>query len=185
MRRALVTRLIRVALAAALTIAFADRAVAGPILMSNLTVQVGEDADLGLVADFTGGLQTQPFDVFFDGYQLSLEENGNFIDPFAPPIVVIDPLFSPFSPVFRLAAGNSLADDTLLFRIGGLRAGVTYTASIAFFQLEMDGSFPELVPETFEFTPGSPAPVPEPSTLILTGFGIAALLRKRLTKRGA
>jgi hypothetical protein len=176
MPKTLVTRLIRVALAAAFTIAFADRLVAAPILLSHLQIHVGEDDELGLVADITGGLDAQAFDVFFDGYQVLLEEDGTSIDPFVPPIVFVD---SPFYSLFSLPAGASLPDDTLLFRIGGLTAGTRYTGSIALFQFEMDGSIPALDPQAFEFT--APAPVPEPGTLVLTGLGAAALLRRRRT----
>jgi hypothetical protein len=174
MPKTLVTRLIRVALAAAFTFGLVDRAVAAPILLSNLQVHLGEDDELGLVADITAGLEAQANDVFFDGYQVILEQDGTSIDPYAPPIVFID---SPFYSRFSLPAGDSLPDDTLLFRIGGLTAGATYTGSIALFQFEIDGSIPALDPQAFEFTA---APVPEPGTLALTGLGAAALLRRRL-----
>ncbi len=185
MRKTLVTRLIRVALAAAFTIAFADRAVAAPIL-SELHVYLTEDDEFGLMANITGGVEVQPGDLFFDGYQVLLNEDGQSIDPYAAPMQFSD---SPFmSLVFSSLSGepvNSLPDDTLLFQISGLTAGAMYTGSIGAFQFDVnDNSFPN-VWRTFEFTASlEPAPVPEPSTLILTGFGMAALLRKRLRKRG-
>jgi hypothetical protein len=83
-----------------------------------------------------------------------------------------------FSLPFSLPDGGILPDDTLLFRITCLMAGATYTGSFALFQFGQDD--PLLVQE-FDFTSASgPAPVPEPSTLILTSIGLVGMLRKRL-----
>jgi len=177
MPKALVTRLIRVALAAALTIAFADRAAASSILLSNLQIEFDES---GLVASISAGLQAQSddgSDVFLDSLAVSLFQDGEAIpDLFSGPTQLdVEPFFAL---PFNLPDGGILPDATLLFRITGLIAGASYTGSFALSQFGQDAP---LVSQDLAFTAN--APVPEPSTLILTGFGMAALLRKRL-KRG-
>jgi hypothetical protein len=185
MPKALVTRLIRVALAAALTIAFADRAAASSIVLSNLQIEFDET---GLVASVTAGLLAQSdvvdengdlVDVFLDSLAVSLFQDGEPIpDLFAGPTQLdVEPFFAL---PFNLPDGGILPDTTLLFRLTGLIAGASYTGSFALSQFGQDAP---LVSQDFAFTAN--APVPEPSTLILTGFGMAALLRKRLLKRGA
>jgi hypothetical protein len=181
MSKYLVAHVIRLALAAAFIIGFADRAVAAPIL-SDLHVYLTEDDEFGLIANITGGVEVQPGDLFFDGYEPFLNEDGRVVDPFAPPIQFND---SPFmSLVFASVLGqpvNSLPEGTVLFQISGLTAGAMYTGSIGVFQFDSP-----VISRTFEFTASAgPAPVPEPTTLVLTGFGMAALLRKRLMKRRA
>ena len=73
MAKDLVTRLLRVVLAAALTLAFAERASASAILLSNLQIDVDES---GLVASFTAGLLAQSDvvgqDVFLDRLAVGL-----------------------------------------------------------------------------------------------------------------
>lgn len=179
MPKHLVIRLIRVALAAAFTIAFADRAAASSIVLSNLQIEFD---DTGLIAGISAGLEAQSgdgSDVFLDSLAVSLFQDGEAVpDLFAGPTQLDDLPF--FSLPLSLPDGGILPDATLLFRITGLIAGATYTGSFALSQFGQDSP---LVSQDFAFT--STAPVPEPSTLILTGFGMAALLRKRLTKRRA
>ena len=84
-----------------------------------------------------------------------------------------------FSLPFNLPDGGILPDGTLLFRITGLIAGATYTGSFALSQFGQDDP---LVFQDFQFASAAgTAPVPEPGTLILTGIGMAGLLRKKLT----
>ena len=71
-------------------------------------------------------------------------------------------------------------------RITGLIAGASYTGSFALFQFGQDAP---LVSQDLAFTANAPGRRRGPSTLaghaqILTGFGMAALLRKRLRERG-
>jgi PEP-CTERM motif len=179
MQKHRLTRLIRLALAAAFTLAFADRAAASSILLSNLDIQFDET---GLIASITAGLEAQSgdgSDVYLDSLAVSLFQDGEAIPDlfFGPTQLDAEPFFAlPFT----LADGGILPDSTLLFRLTGLIAGATYTGSFALSQFGQDDP---LVSQEFEFTAN--APVPEPSTLVLTGFGMAALLRKRLAKRGA
>jgi len=179
MPKHLVAHLIRLALAAAFTIGFADRAAASSILLSNLEIQFD---DTGLIASITAGLEAQSgdgSDVFLDSLAVSLFQDGEAIpDLFFGPTLLDDQPF--FALPFSLPDGGILPDATLLFRITGLIAGASYTGSFALSQFGQDAP---LVSQDFAFTAN--APVPEPSTLILSGFGMAALLRKRLLKRTA
>jgi hypothetical protein len=174
MHKHLVAHVIRLALAAAFTIGLADRAAASSILLSNLEIQFD---DTGLIASISAGLQAQSgdgSDVFLDSLAVSLFQDGEAIpDLFFGPTQLDDQPF--FALPFSLPDGGTLADATLLFRITGLIAGASYTGSFALSQFGQDEP---LVSQDFAFTAN--APVPEPSTLVLTGFGMAALLRKRL-----
>ena len=177
MPKVLISRLIRLALAAAFTIGFADRAAASSILISNLEIQFD---DTGLIASITAGLEAQSgdgSDVFLDSLAVSLFQDGEAVpDLFFGPTQLDDQPF--FALPFSLPDGGILPDATLLFRITGLIAGATYTGSFALSQFGQDEP---LVSQDLAFTAN--APVPEPSTLVLTGFGMAALLRKRLATR--
>jgi hypothetical protein len=179
MPKVLITRLTRLALAAAFTLAFADRAAAASLLLSNLQVEFDET---GLIASVSAGLEAQSddgSDVFLDSLSVSLFQDGEAIpDLFFGPTQLDDLPF--FALPLSLPDGGILPDATLLFRLTGLIAGASYTGSFALSQFGQDDP---LVSQDFAFTAN--APVPEPSTLILTGFGMAALLRKRLMKRGA
>ena len=136
MAKDLVTRLLRVVLAAALTLAFAERASASSILLSNLQIHVD---GASLIASFTAGLQAQSdvvdqngflADVFLDSLSVSLEQNGEPIpDLFVGPTLLDD---APFLALpFNLPHGGILPDDTLLFRITGLVAGAAYSGSFS------------------------------------------------------
>ena len=179
MPRHLVAHVIRFALAAAFTVGFADRAAASSILLSNLEIQFD---DTGLIASITAGLEAQSgdgSDVFLDSLAVSLFQDGEAIpDLFAGPTQLDDLPF--FMLPFSLPDGGILPEGTLLFRLTGLVAGASYAGSFALSQFGQDDP---LVSQDFAFT--ATAPVPEPSTLVLTGFGMAALLRKRLTNRRA
>jgi hypothetical protein len=174
MPKVLITRLTRLALTAAFTLAFADRAAAASLLLSNLQIEFDET---GLIASVSAGLEAQSgdgSDVFLDSLSVSLFQDGEAIpDLFFGPTQLDDLPF--FALPFSLPDGGILPDTTLLFRITGLIAGASYTGSFALSQFGQDAP---LVSQDFAFAAN--APVPEPSTLILTGFGMAALLRKRL-----
>jgi hypothetical protein len=167
-----VTRLLRIALAAVFTLAFAERASASSILLSNLQIEI--DAT-GLIASVTAGLEAQSgdgSDVFLDSLSVSLFEDGLPIDDLFAGPTQLNPL--PFFALpLSLADGGSLADGTLLFQITGLVAGATYTGSFALSQFGQDDP---LVTQNFEFTT---APVPEPASLVLLGSGAVALLVRR------
>src|ERR1700754_136763 len=100
-----VTRLFRVALAAAFTIGLADRAAASSIQLSNLHVDFDES---GLVASVSAGLEAQ-FDGLFDTVRLEV-----FLDQvpdlFAGPTLLDD---SPFYDALFLP-GETLPHDASL-----------------------------------------------------------------------
>jgi len=176
MAKPFITRLLRVALAAVLTLTFAERASAASILLSNLQIDLD---DTGTIASVSAGLEAQSGDgseVFLDSLAVSLFEDGLPIpDLFAGP-TQLDPLPFFLLPL-SLPDGGILADGTLLFQITGLVAGATYTGS---FSLSQFGQDDPLVSQNFEFTT---APVPEPASLVLLGSGAAALaLRRRRNK---
>lgn len=173
MAKDLVTRLLRVALAAAFALAFAPRASASSIVLSNLDIQVD---DVALTVSVRAGLLAQA-DVVLEGLLVNLIDEAQpleLLDVFAGPTLLNDLPFLDLPA--SLLAGESVDDGTLLFQLTGLLAETMYSGSFALIQ----GGIP-LVAQTFEFTTAaSTAPVPEPATLVLTGFGAAALLRRRL-----
>ncbi len=177
MPKVFITRLIRLALAAAFTIGFADRAAASSILLSNLEIQFD---DTGLIASITAGLEAQSgdgSDVFLDSLAVSLFQDGEAIpDLFFGPTQLDDLPF--FSLPFSLPDGGILPDATLLFRITGLIAGASYTGSFALSQFGQDAP---LVSQDFAFTAN--APVPEPASLVLLGSGAVALFCRRRRNR--
>lgn len=177
MAKPFVTRLLRVALAAAFILTFAGRASASSIVLSNLHVDLDET---GLIASISAGLEAHSddgSDVFLDSLSVSLFEDGVSIADLFSGVTLLDDLPF-FSLPFSLPDGGILPEGTLLFRITGLIAGATYTGSFALSQFGQDDP---LAVQEFEFTSSAsgPAPVPEPSTLILTSIGMAGLLRKK------
>ena len=107
MPKVLVTRLIRLALAVAFTIGFAERAAASSILLSNLQIEFDET---GLIASISAGFEAQSgdgSDIFLDSLAVSLDQDGVFIpDLFAGP-TQLDPLPF-FSLPFSLSDGGIL-----------------------------------------------------------------------------
>lgn len=167
--------MIRTALAVVFMVVGAGRAAAGPILLSNVRVELDS---VGLMATVTAGLQAES-DLFLDALSVDLFANGVPIaDLFGGPTLLdVQPFFAlPFS----LAMGESLADGTVLFHLTGLLADTSYAGSFALFQFEPDGAATTLASHGFQFTT-APAPVPEPATIVLlaTGLGATGLLSRR------
>jgi PEP-CTERM motif len=173
-------RVVRAAMVAALTVAFADRASADSILLSDVQIQLDLD---NMIASITGGLEAHSSTggpVFLDGLGVNLVQDATPLDLFAGPTLLDDLPF--FSLPYPLADGESLPVTTLLFRLTGLVAGSAYTGSFSFLEFSADGAAEVLASRDFAFA--TPTPVPEPATLLLTGTGIGlAMLRHRRRPR--
>jgi hypothetical protein len=174
--------LLRIALAVAFTAATADRAAAGPILVSDLQV----DVDLpGLMATVSVGLQPgEGGEVFLDELAVSLFQDGVSIDDLLEGAPLVD--FDPFFSLARELPDAGLPVGTILFRITGLALDSNYTGLFALSQFDSDFNSTPLVSQAFEFST-VPAAVPEPATLLLMATGLGAtgwLERRRRSKQG-
>ena len=178
MSNARLSSLSRTALALVFVVVGASRAAAGPIILSDLEVQLDP---VGLIATVTARLEAQS-DVFLDALSVELSQDGQQIaDLFAGPTLLdVQPFFNL---PYLLGAGEVLQSGTVLFQITGLVANATYAGTFALFQFDpLDGSAISLASEAFSF---STAPVSEPATLLLLASGLGAGLLERRRRRQA
>ena len=168
------TRVIPILLLAGLMIGVADRAQAAAILFANIHVVL--DAT-GTTAEVIADLQAfsdDGNDVFLDGINVGLSENGEPIeDLFAGPPALDD---LPFYVGLPLSVSNGqVLNNSLLFILSGLVPDTGYSG---FFDVQFTGDgISGASRGDFAFTTLATT-VPEPGTLLLLASGCGLLFRR-------
>ena len=169
----------RLAIAGVLSLCFAGRASANSIALSNVQVQLDVTNLIASVSAALTATVDTGSEVFLDGLNVSLEQDGISLDLTAGPTFLDDTPFFLNTPVSMV--NGETTGPLVLFQLSGLAPGSLYTGSFYFFeQIE-----PLQVPaQAFSFTvPQLPtSTVPEPSTLLLFGSA-AAIVGGRMNVR--
>jgi hypothetical protein len=171
-------RLILILLPAILVMAFAGRAQAAAILLHDPHVVLDE---LGLTAEVRAGLQAfsdDGLEITLDGVAVSLFRDGDPVDLANGPTTLNDLPF--FDLPASLGDGDFLG-NSLLFALIGLAPAASYTL---LFDVQFTGDgLSDAVLGDLTFS--TPAPVPEPGTLLLVATGCGLIYQHRRKRHRA
>jgi hypothetical protein len=169
-----------VVLAAALALAVTRTASADSITLSNVQVDLDSNAATASVSSELTASSDTASDVFLDGLNVSLTDNGMPVDLTAGPIMLDDSPFFANTPL-SMADGSTLG-PIVLFNLTGLVPGDSYVTSF-FLNQGLDALELPAQDLAFVVPEASPTPVPEPPTLWLIGLGAAAVFTVHRRRR--